>query len=260
LLVRAESRELESRSKKQSPLGILTHSLELCRSCNGKFGSGPLGGNDGYHNHICGTPYSGATSSGAMNEDKLKEVQRFIDHQSRYTEQQQTWKLEEGLLLSIESAIAELLSDISTYRRADDYQYLFEAVLQLKQNRHTLSQAEIFSFFRKTMAPHVNESLFQYLKDQLNSATTALSQEMRVRSDWKTVNKATIVALTTMAKSAHKACVSEREQAECWRRSTHTPPSLLPPSCRLLSASSEWAVHDNQPHFIKRKKGTWWFR
>ena len=177
-----------------------------------KFGSGPMGGTDGYGSHVCGKPY---VAGSKVSQKEFEELARLETHQQGYLNHQVSWRREQAHRDDVLSR-ADKREDIVP----SQWTHLIPAFEQLRQNRHSLSYSYVFAYYQPEMAKHVNLEIFRNLQADLARHTEQLSNCLQTKEIDKLIaDKEVIVNHTNLAKKV------------LWN---------------LFDASSTWAAQDTQ--------------
>jgi ariadne-1 len=149
-----------------------------CYLCSGKFGKGPMGGNDGYSSHQCNV-WGGADEDRyvvkwgkADGKDGVR-LQFYVD---RFDAHARSERLERAAMTSEAQPIAsEMTTSLGvTWTTANRYLTAFE---QLVENRRTLCASYVFGYFRPMLESTkiVHKELFENLQVDVERYTTELS-------------------------------------------------------------------------------------
>jgi hypothetical protein len=131
-----------------------------------KFGSGTLGGSDGYSSHRCGASFEEDESV----KTKRAELERFKHFSERYEAHLMSSKLETRMLDN-EFKVLGALKTEGLF--CDGF---VPAVQQILQNRNTLCHSYIFGYYRAKKVPSVNKGIFENLQLDLERHTELLSR------------------------------------------------------------------------------------
>eukprot|EP01097_Dermamoeba_algensis_P004844 TRINITY_DN3109_c0_g1_i1.p1 TRINITY_DN3109_c0_g1~~TRINITY_DN3109_c0_g1_i1.p1 ORF type:complete len:472 (-),score=114.96 TRINITY_DN3109_c0_g1_i1:150-1565(-) len=183
----------------------------FCWQCMDKFGSGPLGGTDGYHDHKCNSFYQ----DDASVLQKKEEFKRFEWYSTRFNNHAKSFELENGYLKDADQILTKLVvhgvSWIGT-------QFYLNGINQLLKNRHTLKNSYIFGYFRPYHCPKVNKEIFENLQVELERHTEHLSSLLRERYNILLQKQTEIVNQTSIADNVLKGLI---DAAREWYEPDH---------------------------------------
>eukprot|EP01117_Protostelium_nocturnum_P014663 TRINITY_DN55_c1_g1_i1.p1 TRINITY_DN55_c1_g1~~TRINITY_DN55_c1_g1_i1.p1 ORF type:complete len:705 (-),score=296.29 TRINITY_DN55_c1_g1_i1:201-2315(-) len=147
--------------------------FHFCWMCMGKFGSGSMGGTDGYGNHKC-NKFSEEDDT-VLNQ--REEFKRFKFYSDRAINHVRSVKQDEKALKD-EDRIASISGVMTEYKIRP--QFYANALQRIIKNRRVLEASYCFGFFRPVYYPYVNKNIFEALQQDLEQNTERLAKMIEV--------------------------------------------------------------------------------
>lgn len=222
-------------------------SYHFCWHCNGKFGSGPKGGTDGYSSHKCNGLFQADKDTLALQN----EFQVFTHYNDRYLNHAKSREFVKQGLASSEALVQQIMAaGAYTYRHA---QFIVRAFEQDMINRTTIMMSYVFGYYRARHCPQVNKDIFENLQGALERHTEILTASVSKKSVAQLIVDESVILNAT--RSAANVRAALLDAASSWDdKSEHRPSSsssLEPQNKRpktSLLAGIKQAVGLSRPH------------